>query len=325
MGSSSYSDDAARFTRSARATKSVDDVFVNNKTRTLDPALDPMDLKVRESRDSAAHPESNAIMIMFDVTGSMGGIPKDFAMSPKSLPALMRLLTSKGYIQDPQICFGAIGDATSDRVPFQIGQFESGMEMDDWLTKIFLEGAGGGQNKESYELAFYAAARHTSIDCHEKRGKKGYLFTIGDECAYSEVKAAEVKRVFGADLQGNVGLADIIAEAQRKYEVFHIAVSTPSYNHGNHNFWKDLLGERALFLSNPEGVAELIATTIGACEGRDLHSIHADLVAAGSSPHLADAAQKAMVPFAAGSSLTKAGAISGDLAPIAGGGSSVRL
>ena len=173
MGGSYYSDDAARSVRSVRSTKSVDDVFVSNKLGKVDPALDPKGLKMRESRDSDAHPDSNAIMVMFDVTGSMGSIPAHFASDKQALPALMALLTSKGYIPDPQILFGAIGDANSDSTPFQIGQFESGNEMDDWLTKIFLEGNGGGQNHESYELAYYAATRHTSIDCFEKRNKKG--------------------------------------------------------------------------------------------------------------------------------------------------------
>lgn len=44
---------------------------------------------------------------------------------------------------------------------------------------------------ESYELAMYFMARHTSIDCYEKRGKRGYLFMIGDELAYPKVKRHE--------------------------------------------------------------------------------------------------------------------------------------
>ena len=57
--------------------------------------------------------------------------------------------------------FGAIGDATCDRVPLQVGQFESDNRMDDDLGRIVLEGGGGGQQTESYELAMYFMARHT--------------------------------------------------------------------------------------------------------------------------------------------------------------------
>jgi hypothetical protein len=39
--------------------------------------------------------------------------------------------------------FGAIGDAETDYVPLQVGQFESNNRMDDQLRGIALEGNGG--------------------------------------------------------------------------------------------------------------------------------------------------------------------------------------
>ena len=144
--------------------------------------LNPWKVKARESRDSDEHPDSTAIAVMFDVTGSMGSIPVTLQ---KKLPELLGLLLRKGYVPDPQILFGAIGDATCDRVPLQVGQFESDNRMDDNLENIFLEGGGGGQRTESYELAMYFIARHTDIDCWNKHGRKGYLFIIGDEMAYA--------------------------------------------------------------------------------------------------------------------------------------------
>src|SRR5258706_8080797 len=87
------------------------------------------------------------------------------------LPKLVGLLIRKGCLEHPQILIGAIGDATCDTAPLQVGQFESGIEIEEDLGKLFLEGGGGGQVTESYELAMYFMARHTSIDCHEKRGK----------------------------------------------------------------------------------------------------------------------------------------------------------
>ena len=74
--------------------------------------------------------------------------------------------------------FGGIGDAQSDRVPLQVGQFESDNRMDDQLRTIFLEGNGGGQKSESYELATYFIARHTVTDAWEKRGRKGVKRTL---------------------------------------------------------------------------------------------------------------------------------------------------
>ena len=72
------------------------------------------------------------------------------------------------------------------------------------LGKLFLEGGGGGQLTESYELAMYFMARHTSIDCHEKRGKRGYLFIIGDEMPYPKVKRREVAQLGYAELVGRL-------------------------------------------------------------------------------------------------------------------------
>src|SRR5260221_2144263 len=150
--------------------------------------LHPYDVTVRESRDSAEHPRSLAIAVLFDVTGSMRNVPRTLQAK---LPQLLGLLLRKGYADDPQIMFGAIGDATCDRAPLQVGQFESDNRMDDDLSRILLEGGGGGQKTESYELAMYFIARHTATDCYAKRGKRRYLFLIGDEMAYPPGQAAQ--------------------------------------------------------------------------------------------------------------------------------------
>jgi hypothetical protein len=53
------------------------------------PALDPYGVAVRESRDSDEHPQSLAIAVLFDVTGSMGGLPRTLQAK---LPQLLGLL-----------------------------------------------------------------------------------------------------------------------------------------------------------------------------------------------------------------------------------------
>ena len=158
------------------------------------------------------HPRSLAIAVLFDVTGSMRGVPRVLQVK---LPQLLELLPRKGYTADPQIMFGAIGDATCDRAPLQVGQFESDNRMDDDLGRILLEGGGGGQKTESYELALDFMARHTAIDCYAKRGRCGYLFVIGDEMAYPQVKPAEVGDVIGGGLQASLPLPALIDEVDR--------------------------------------------------------------------------------------------------------------
>lgn len=240
-------------------------------------SLDPRGCKSRESRDSDEHPESTAIAVMFDVTGSMGSIPVTLQ---KKLPELLGLLLRKGYVTDPQILFGAIGDATCDRVPLQVGQFESDNRMDANLENIFLEGGGGGQQTESYELAMYFIARHTEIDCWNKRGRKGYLFIIGDEMAYPSVKRGEVRDLIGDGAERDMPTADIVRELQQRYHVFYILPQAASYGGDAKilGFWRSLLGQHVLELEDPAAVCETIALTIGMMEGTiDLYAGADDL------------------------------------------------
>ena len=179
--------------------------------------LDPSGLALRESRDSEEHPASNAVIIGLDVTGSMGAVVRGIHAD---LPRLHELLLAHATLPHPQVLFGAVGDATCDAVPLQVGQFESDNRMDQQLEQLILEGGGGGQMTESYELMLYVAARHTVTDCFAKRRRKGYLFLIGDEMAYPRVKRAEVKRLIGSVPQADVPLAAIVREAQARWHVF---------------------------------------------------------------------------------------------------------
>src|SRR5512139_2461125 len=202
MGSGASSTDVYSAAASYRAATGASAfAYSDSGARTVHPGLSPFNVGVRESRDGDEHPESVPIAVLFDVTGSMGGIPR--ALQAK-LPELLGLVLRKGYTEHPQIMFGAVGDATCDRVPLQIGQFESDNRMDDDLGKIVLEGGGGGQMTESYELAMYFMARHTAHDSFDKRGKRGHLFMIGDELAYPKVKAREVRAVIGDELAEDI-------------------------------------------------------------------------------------------------------------------------
>ncbi|REE99428.1 hypothetical protein [Thermomonospora umbrina] len=232
---------------------------------TTHPDLDPHGVTVRESRDNDEHPESLAIAVLFDVTGSMGTVPR---VLQTKLPDLLGLLMRKGYVEHPQIMFGGVGDATCDRAPLQIGQFESDNRMDDGLGKILLEGGGGGQMMESYELAMYFMARHTALDCFEKRGRRGYLFMIGDELAYPKVDRRLVAKVIGDDLAEDLSIEAVLTELRRMYEVYFI-IPEGGYHSGDprlRDFWRRLLGQHVLYLDDLDAVCETIALTIGLSE-----------------------------------------------------------
>lgn len=272
----------------------------HHSTWHVHTSLDPRGCKFRESRDSTEHPESTAIAVMFDVTGSMGSIPVTLQ---KKLPELLGLLLRKGYVTDPQILFGAIGDATCDQVPLQVGQFESDNRMDENLENIFLEGGGGGQRTESYELAMYFIARHTDIDCWNKRGHKGYMFLIGDEMAYPFVKKDEVRGLLADGMELDIHTADIVRELQQRYHVFYILPKTASYGGDKTilGFWRKLLGENVLELDDAEAVCETIALTIGMFEGTiDLHKGVDDLREFGADDRMLKVAVTALAKIPTG-------------------------
>jgi hypothetical protein len=301
MGSTRWSDDHYRDRARLRA-ETGKDVFEYDheiKQGAAEPRvhdkMNPRGVRIRESRDSDAHPESHAVAVMLDVTGSMQQVPR---ILQQNLPKLMGLLMRKGYLEHPQILIGAIGDATCDDAPLQIGQFESGIEIEEDLGKLFLEGGGGGQVTESYELAMYFLARHTAIDCHEKRGKRGYLFIIGDEAPYPRVKRHEVERVIGDKLQADVPIAEMIEELQRTYDVYYVIPKMTQHwnNETVRRKWVKLLGQNVLRLEDPAGICELIASTIGLAENKvELDELVDELEESGSSRALANAIGKALV------------------------------
>ena len=273
MGYSQWSDDAYGFLKRSRVGASADDIFTNNRTRRASDRMLPLGLKYRESRDSDAHPDSLAVAVFLDETGSMGRIPE--ILVREKLGALMNTLIDHG-IADPQILFGGIGDHHSDNFPLQVGQFESGTaELDQWLTELYLEGNGGGQQRESYSLAWLVAGRHTSCDCFEKRGQKGFLFTIGDEAAWDVLQADFLKQLFGTAEASDLSDQQLLEEAQRTYNVFHIHVNEGSYRDNPQilGYWKKLLGERLLILDDYNVIAETIATAVALVHGVDMQDI----------------------------------------------------
>lgn len=270
---------------------------------------------MREALDSDEHPESTPIMVMFDVTGSMGGIPR---VLQAKLPALHGTLLRRGYVPHPQILFGAIGDVYCDQAPLQVSQFESDNRMDEHLSKLLLEGGGGGGNHESYDLALYFAARHTFLDSVQKRGRKGYLFIIGDERAYPFVDRQAVAKVIGDNLQENIPTPDIVEEAQDLYHVFYLFARQGSYSAAmtldapateQAIGWRALLGQNAMVLEDADAVCETIALTIGVMEGTvSIAEGMDDLTAVGADPKAIAAAGTAVAklgeaPAAAGGSI----------------------
>jgi hypothetical protein len=262
MGWGHYSvdDRAARAASVGYGTKSAREIFAQ---RAINNAMNPYGVRLREARDSAEHPESMAIILALDVTGSMGSIPHHLVK--EGLPTIMGRIIQSGT-NDPQLLFLAVGDHECDSSPLQVGQFESSDALlDKWLTDVYLEGGGGGNAGESYLLAWYFAGFHTSIDCFEKRKQKGFLFTIGDEPTLRDVPATALKRIMGDGQYENYS-ADtfLLDKAREKYHVFHLHIRETGAGsmQATMDGWKQLMGDNLIILERHEEVSKVIPEII---------------------------------------------------------------
>lgn len=249
-------------------TKTIGEVF---KNRSMSQLLDPRGLSVRESRDSVTNPVSTPIMIGLDVTGSMGHIAHE--MAKHGLNTTLRNIYDRRPITDPHCLIMGIGDIEWDQAPFQISQFEADIRLLEQLQEVYIEGHGGGNHYESYALAWYAATHHTSCDAFEKRGKKGYLFTIGDEEPTARLPSHKLQEVFGSAPQGEVDLEHLLTLTRERWEVFHIIVAQGDYATRYPDRvkarWHELLGDDALWLANYKKLPEVIVSAIQVAEGAD--------------------------------------------------------
>jgi len=239
--------------------KSKDEIFTQ---KSINNAMNPYGIIVRESRDSVEHPNSLAIILALDVTGSMGTVPHH--LITKGLPTLMGEILEKG-IKDPQVLFMGIGDHECDQSPLQVAQFESSDELlDKWLKDVYLEGGGGANSGESYSLAWYLAGYHTTIDCFEKRGEKGFLFTIGDEPVLKKIPKNSIKEIMGDGQYTDYTHDELLKKAMEKYHVYHLHIKETGAGSRKETIdgWKQLMQDHLIEVDNHNELAATIANII---------------------------------------------------------------
>lgn len=272
MGSGTFDAGAYRAFSATTRGKSTDDIYT---ARSINKNLDPKGVKLRESRDSKDNPQSTPIIVAIDVTGSMGMIAD--VLAREGLGTLFTEILDRKPVTDPHLMFMAVGDANYDRAPLQVSQFEADNRIVEQLTQIYIEHGGGGNNFESYNLPWYFAAAHTEHDSLIKRGKRGYLFTVGDEESPQDLTKDQIKEVIGDDIERAMSSGEMLADAQRSYDVFHIIIEEGSHarSHGAQvwDSWNKVLGQHVIRLSDHKKLAETIVSTIEVVEGRDAKAV----------------------------------------------------
>lgn len=235
-------------------------------------------IKYRESRDSPEYPCATPIMVGFDVSGSMGAIPD--AMVKGGLETFVGQLLQRKPVTDAHMLFMAIGDAVAeDRYPLQATQFEADNRICTQITDLILEGGGGGNCYESYDLAWAFAAYRTRTDAWEKRKAKGYLFTVGDEEFPQNSSMEYMRKVFSNDCPQAPTPALLLEACQERYHTFHVVILEG--NHCRHKErrdrviagWKQRLQRRALLLDDYRRLPELLVSAMAIQEGEDLEDI----------------------------------------------------
>jgi hypothetical protein len=262
--------------------RSVHDNFTTNYSAFKAKAgtklgLDPKGIKVRESRDSDANPNSTPLIIALDVTGSMGRLAN--VLAQEGLGIVFSEILSRKPITDPHLMFMAVGDVDYDSAPLQVSQFEADDRIIPQLADIYVEGGGGGNHHESYNLPWYFAAMHTSTDAVEKRGKKGYLFTVGDEQPPTVLTRKAIEEFIGDTPERDFSNADLLQMAGRMYHIFHIMIAEGShasaYGDRVRSEWTALLGQRAVWLKDHTKLAEVIVSILQVNEGADKNAVAA--------------------------------------------------
>lgn len=276
MGSRSMdSTDWTKYTATSAVYRAAPTAAAAFKAREMDPYLDPKLFSVRESRNSSANPQSTPIILGLDVTGSMGAIAKQIA--GEGLGILIKEIFDRKPVSDPHIMFMAIGDVIHDQAPLQVSQFEADMTMLDQLGKIWVESGGGGNSWESYNLPWHFANFHTSCDAFEKDDRKGYIFTFGDEETPMDLTQDQLRKVYdnGDEIVAtNAQLLDLLSS---KYHVFHLIVEQGSHcvHHPGRSkqAWTELLGQRAISLTDSTKLAEVIVSVMQVTAGADAKDV----------------------------------------------------
>jgi len=187
---------------------------------------------------------SAPLVIVCDQTGSMNEWPGTIF---SKLPYLDHELRTEYGAEDAEISFAAIGDAQHrEDYPLQVRPFAKGTAMKERLAELVHEGKGGGDTRETYELAALYYARNCAMP---KAVRKPIIVFIGDESCYEVIPPDLAKTYAHVALEERLMTAAAFKELRRKFAVYFVQKpysdesENGSITRRVHADWAALVGE----------------------------------------------------------------------------------
>lgn len=242
--------------------------------------------------------KSDALIVVFDQTGSMERWPNVFLSNLPDLMSSHEGLGR--FSPNYEISWGAVGDARNiqrhvrvtggsitstvtrngvqntivggeaipgseftvkENYPVQLCGFASDInEAHLSLKSLVLEGKGGNNWGESYDLALYGIASRLRTTCPQR----GFVVILGDEPYFEHLKPEETKEFFGEPPKF-IRISDACAAIRAKgFDIYSILK-----NNRARPEWCKLLGSQNVSqLERPEKVVEAIIGIMAARMGR---------------------------------------------------------
>ncbi len=201
----------------------------------------------------------NPLVNWFDVTGSMGILPK---IIWDKWPGIVGQLAARHYLPDPEMSVAAIGDIRHDHSPLQVCNFDKLRNLDRWLKRLHFEGGGGGQGSESYEMMAYYYLHY----CEMPNAELPIIIMTGVEACVDTLYASDLKEQFGGDHE-DISTKEVFRALLEKFHgnVFRIQRYYPS--HGSEGWdhdkivaqWERLIGrERVIHLPEDRAIGDIM-------------------------------------------------------------------
>jgi hypothetical protein len=200
------------------------------------------------------------------------------------MPMFYGQIMMQKYLEDPALSFCAIGDVTCDQAPLQVAEFGQGKGIDQMISKMYLEGGGGGNKHESYDLAGYFYSTHIDLINPEIP----FFFVTGDEGYWETTSAEKINKIFGKGIkEKQINSNEHWKALLKNYNVFHI--KKPFYDSKSDkvikNQWTKTLGEeRVLDIVTPKACVDVMLGSIALTSGaRDMKGYIKDMRDRGQS------------------------------------------